>query len=110
MTPDKRLVGVSIEGRCGCGIEPTCVGVYEGAPIALGCDGCCGHGNEDGWCVDVVQERHAREIVAAEARGVAQAIEVCRAMEAESRFYDVGPAEVRRRLESKQKEREEVEG
>lgn len=34
-----------------CGKQATCVGVYEGRePAEFGCDDCCGHGNEDGWC------------------------------------------------------------
>jgi hypothetical protein len=44
--------------RCVCGNEPTCVGRYEGhGPIGVGCDGCCGHGNEDGWCLRLEEER-----------------------------------------------------
>lgn len=44
----------------GCG-PPTCAGAYEDpeAPLGFGCDVCCGHGNEDGWCErleEVVQE------------------------------------------------------
>lgn len=43
---------MNIEERCHiCGGEPSCVGVYEGDRPALACDECCGHGNEDGWCV-----------------------------------------------------------
>jgi hypothetical protein len=75
-TPDKRLAGVDIEAPCGCGHAATCIGSYEGSPLAPGCDGCCGHGNEDGWCVSVENERHARELVAAEARGFARAREM----------------------------------
>lgn len=34
-----------------CGKQATCVGAYEGRePAEFGCDDCCGHGNEDGWC------------------------------------------------------------
>lgn len=34
-----------------CGAPATCVGAYEGATDPEpACDGCCGHGNEDGWC------------------------------------------------------------
>jgi len=29
-----------------------CIGTAEGNPaIILACDECCGHGNEDGWCM-----------------------------------------------------------
>ncbi len=32
----------------------TCVGAYEGTKEQLSaCDECCGHGNEDGWCVPI---------------------------------------------------------
>lgn len=38
----------------GCGKPATCIGSYEGhTPIAPACDKCCGHGNEDGWCVPI---------------------------------------------------------
>lgn len=41
--------------RCVCGAPATCIGSYEGNGDAdIGCDTCCGHGNEDGWCVRVV--------------------------------------------------------
>ncbi len=34
-----------------CGSAATCFGRYEGhGDVAFGCDTCCGHGNEDGWC------------------------------------------------------------
>jgi hypothetical protein len=39
-----------------CGKPATCYGQYEGVEEAedgspdYGCDDCCGHGNEDGWC------------------------------------------------------------
>lgn len=40
--------------RCICGNRPTCRGAYEGQDvIGYGCDDCCGHGNEDGWCEPV---------------------------------------------------------
>lgn len=48
-----------------CGAAAACVGVYEdpaGAP-APACDGCCGHGNEDGWCVSL-DSADGRELVA----------------------------------------------
>ncbi len=32
-----------------CGAPATCHGVYEGQ-AGYGCDTCCGHGDEDGWC------------------------------------------------------------
>ncbi len=39
---------------CGCGKPATCVGAYEDLEnIAPSCDDCCGHGNEDGWCVEI---------------------------------------------------------
>lgn len=35
-----------------------CVGAYEGhMPVAPACDVCCGHGNEDGWCVHLSDHR-----------------------------------------------------
>jgi protein gp37 len=34
----------------GCGGPATCFGAYEGGSPEPGCDACCGHGNEDGWC------------------------------------------------------------
>ena len=39
-----------------CGEPATCVGVYEDGyeqDPAPACDVCCGHGCEDGWCVDL---------------------------------------------------------
>lgn len=37
-----------------CGGPATCMGAYEDERnIGFGCDNCCGHGNEDGWCVPV---------------------------------------------------------
>lgn len=36
-----------------CGKSATCLGSYEGSPVAYGCDACCGHGNEDGFCQSV---------------------------------------------------------
>lgn len=38
--------------RCDCGARAVCFGAYED-PIQIcgACDECCGHGNEDGWCV-----------------------------------------------------------
>jgi hypothetical protein len=35
-----------------CGQPAACFGEYEtcDGTIALACDACCGHGNEDGWC------------------------------------------------------------
>lgn len=44
-------------GECAhCGKPATCYGVYEdnAKPIERACDGCCGHGNEDGWCEPIV--------------------------------------------------------
>lgn len=35
---------------CGCNHRATCYGAYEGRKVSFGCDKCCGHGNEDGWC------------------------------------------------------------
>src|SRR5687768_4633652 len=32
-----------------CGAPATCYGKYEGVS-GYGCDTCCGHGNEDGFC------------------------------------------------------------
>ena len=37
--------------KCHCDNTPTCVGRYEGhGDPEVGCDTCCGHGNEDGVC------------------------------------------------------------
>ncbi len=37
---------------CACGKPATCWGSYEGhGKPEFACDDCCGHGNEDGWCV-----------------------------------------------------------
>ena len=35
-----------------CAKPATCLGVYEdpGGKEEFGCDDCCGHGGEDGWC------------------------------------------------------------
>lgn len=47
------LVGEETDPVCAhCGAPATCFGLYEdpnGEPD-YGCDSCCGHGNEDGWC------------------------------------------------------------
>lgn len=44
-----------MSGTCVCGNEPTCIGRYEVSvgSFEFGCDTCCGHGNEDGRCVQV---------------------------------------------------------
>lgn len=34
-----------------CGNVATCFGSYEMHSPAFACDTCCGHGNEDGWCL-----------------------------------------------------------
>lgn len=35
-----------------CGKTATCMGAYESEDnLGFACDECCGHGNEDGWCV-----------------------------------------------------------
>lgn len=40
--------------RCShCQQPAACFGRYEGARHGFACDGCCGHGNEDGWCVQL---------------------------------------------------------
>lgn len=38
-----------------CGHPATCIGRYEdpNGPLEFGCDTCCGHGNEDGFCVRI---------------------------------------------------------
>ena len=39
------------EEKCAhCGEKAACVGSYCGQPIEPACNGCCGHGNEDGFC------------------------------------------------------------
>lgn len=51
----------------GCGRDAACFGAYEGVTEkTYACDGCCGHGNEDGRCepVDAIRERETQaEIV-----------------------------------------------
>lgn len=43
-----------VESGCAhCGAPATCYGAYEGQPPHSGCDECCGHGCEDGWCVPI---------------------------------------------------------
>jgi len=35
-----------------CGrADAVCVGRYDAEHMAFACDGCCAHGNEDGFCV-----------------------------------------------------------
>lgn len=38
-----------------CETRATCVGEYERTDhdIGFACDECCGHGNEDGWCIPI---------------------------------------------------------
>lgn len=50
--------GGAIRCEC-CGRPATCVGDYEMSGIALGCDECCGHGNEDGWCERIAADDDA---------------------------------------------------
>jgi hypothetical protein len=50
--------------RCqsgGCDYPAACLGTAEGNPASYACDICCGHGEEDGWCVPLadVPERYA---------------------------------------------------
>ena len=43
-----------------CGKQATCFGVYEdpqGQAPRPACDGCCGHGCEDGWCKPIAELR-----------------------------------------------------
>lgn len=53
----KECVCLAIGSACHiCGKPATCLGVYEGRddqPRLAACDDCCGHGNEDGWCVPI---------------------------------------------------------
>ena len=37
-----------------CGKPATCFGSYEDN-FGAGCDECCGHGNEDGWCKPIAE-------------------------------------------------------
>lgn len=40
---------------CGnCDNEATCFGFYEGIE-GFGCDDCCGHGCEDGYCTKLLE-------------------------------------------------------
>ncbi len=42
----------------------TCIGAYENAEIpAPACDECCGHGNEDGWCIPTASLAEREELV-----------------------------------------------
>jgi hypothetical protein len=44
----------NLDGKlCDCGLPAACYGAYEGMPPDFACNECCGHGNEDGWCVSV---------------------------------------------------------
>lgn len=44
--------------RCAhCGKPATCYGAYEGQAAGYACDVCCGHGNEDGSCDRVDDDR-----------------------------------------------------
>jgi hypothetical protein len=36
-----------------CGQPAGCFGQYADHDKGFACDECCGHGNEDGWCVDI---------------------------------------------------------
>jgi hypothetical protein len=38
-----------------CGKPAACFGSYEGSEDAFACDTCCGHGNEDGACRQIVE-------------------------------------------------------
>jgi hypothetical protein len=35
---------------CDCGNPASCYGEYD-SHKGFACDTCCGHGNEDGWCL-----------------------------------------------------------
>jgi hypothetical protein len=41
-----------------CRKRATCAGSYEAndGPVLFGCDHCCGHGQEDGWCIDLTAD------------------------------------------------------
>jgi len=46
-----------------CGEVAACMGSYEADTAfeaAFACSGCCGHGNEDGWCVPVADAADKR--------------------------------------------------
>jgi hypothetical protein len=44
-----------------CKKPATCVGAYEGnEKPEFACDDCCGHGNEDGWCLSLDDEERYR--------------------------------------------------
>lgn len=36
-----------------CQNEATCFGVDEESRLGFGCDDCCGHGEEMGWCIPI---------------------------------------------------------
>jgi len=50
-----------------CGRDAECFGEYEDSRIGAACSVCCGHANEDGWCVyikdalDEVSKRYIEE-------------------------------------------------
>lgn len=48
-----------------CGDRPAaCYGAYEGSQVpATACDICCGHGNEDGWCIQIADMLEREELV-----------------------------------------------
>ena len=49
-----RIVGHEPSHVCAwCGMPATCFGGDAGSSVAFACDTCCGHGNEDSWCVPV---------------------------------------------------------
>ena len=49
-----RIVGRDTSHVCAwCGMPATCFGGEAGTSVAFACDTCCGHGNEDSWCVPV---------------------------------------------------------
>ncbi len=39
-----------------CKKPATCVGQCEDSELEFCCDECCGHGNEDGWCIHLSPE------------------------------------------------------
>lgn len=49
-----------------CGKPATCVGLYdaqgEDQDPEPACDDCCGHGNEDGWCVPIEDWKRKPEL------------------------------------------------
>lgn len=88
-----RLLAGSDPLKCThCGKVAKCFARYEEhGPAALACDECCGHGNEDGWCVplDRAQALLEAEVrLSCDAKAGAEAEELRSAIEHEMQQCD----------------------